>query len=133
MFPIPNPPPSPYHPSGPSQCTSPKHMSTVIIGGSSGGSDGKKSNCNFEDLGLSLGLEDPLRKGMATHSSILAWRIPWTEEPIGLLSPWVHKKLNRTKQLTIFLFTIIILFLKVCVSSLYNVKQLKEVLISFHF
>ena len=29
----------------------------------------------------SLGLEDPLEKGMATHSSILAWRIPWTEEP----------------------------------------------------
>ena len=28
-----------------------------------------------------LGLEDPLEKGMATHSSILAWRIPWTEEP----------------------------------------------------
>ena len=32
----------------------------------------------------SLGLEDPLEKGMATHSSILAWRIPWTEESIGL-------------------------------------------------
>ena len=29
----------------------------------------------------SLGLEDPLEKGMATHSSILSWRIPWTEEP----------------------------------------------------
>ena len=33
----------------------------------------------------SLGREDPLEKGMATHSSILAWRIPWTEEPGG---PW---------------------------------------------
>ena len=32
----------------------------------------------------SLGLEDPLEKSMATHSSILAWRIPWTEEPGGL-------------------------------------------------
>ena len=32
----------------------------------------------------SLGREDPLEKGMATHSSILAWRIPWTEEPGGL-------------------------------------------------
>ena len=31
-----------------------------------------------------LGLEDPLEKGMATHSRILAWRIPWTEEPGGL-------------------------------------------------
>ena len=34
----------------------------------------------------SLGQEDPLEKGMATHSSILAWRIPSTEEPGGLLS-----------------------------------------------
>ena len=32
----------------------------------------------------SLGWEDPLEKGMTTHSSILAWRIPWTEEPGGL-------------------------------------------------
>ena len=35
---------------------------------------------------LPLGQEDPLEKGMATHSSILAWRIPWTEEPSGLQS-----------------------------------------------
>ena len=34
----------------------------------------------------SLGWEDPLEKGMVTHSSILAWRIPWTEEPGGLQS-----------------------------------------------
>ena len=33
-----------------------------------------------------LGLEDPLEEGMATYSSILAWRIPWTEEPGGLWS-----------------------------------------------
>ena len=33
-----------------------------------------------------LDWEDPLEKGMATHSSILAWRIPWTEEPVGLQS-----------------------------------------------
>ena len=32
----------------------------------------------------SLGLEDPLKEGMATHSSVLAWRIPWTEKPGGL-------------------------------------------------
>ena len=36
----------------------------------------------------SLGWEDPLEKGMATYSSILAWKIPWTEEPDGLYSPW---------------------------------------------
>ena len=35
---------------------------------------------------VSLGSEDPLEKGMATHSSILVWRIPWTEEPSGLQS-----------------------------------------------
>ena len=35
---------------------------------------------------LSLGREDPLEKGMAIHSSILAWRIPWIEEPGGLWS-----------------------------------------------
>ena len=34
----------------------------------------------------SLGWEDPLEEGMATHSSILAWRIPWTEDPGGLQS-----------------------------------------------
>ena len=39
----------------------------------------------------SLGEEDPLEKGMATHSSILAWRIPWTEEPGGLQSMGTQK------------------------------------------
>ena len=39
-----------------------------------------------ETLARSLGWEDPLKKEMATHSSILAWRIPWTEEPGGLQS-----------------------------------------------
>ena len=39
-----------------------------------------------KDTGRSLGWEDPLEEGMATHSSILAWRIPWTGEPGGLHS-----------------------------------------------
>jgi len=39
-----------------------------------------------ETLVQFLGWEDPLEEGMATHSSILAWRIPWTEEPSGLQS-----------------------------------------------
>ena len=39
----------------------------------------------------SLGWEDPLEKGMATHSSILAWKIPWTEEPDGLQSIESHR------------------------------------------
>ena len=39
-----------------------------------------------ETLVQSLGWEDPLEEGMTTHSSILAWRIPWTEDPCGLQS-----------------------------------------------
>ena len=39
----------------------------------------------------SLGQEDPLEKGMATHSSILVWEIPWTEEPGGLQSMWLPR------------------------------------------
>ena len=39
-----------------------------------------------QTLVRSLGWEDPLGKGMATHSNILAWRIPWTEEPGGVQS-----------------------------------------------
>ena len=41
---------------------------------------------DVRDAGLILGEEDPLEEGMATHSSILAWRIPWTGEPGGLQS-----------------------------------------------
>ena len=43
----------------------------------------------------SLGGEDPLEKGMATHSRILAWRIPWTEEPGGLQSMGTEKMWTR--------------------------------------
>ena len=57
-----------------------------------------------------LGLEDPLEKGMATHSSILAWRIPWTEEP-GRLQVWGHKEVDTTKQLTLSLSTFCFIFL----------------------
>ena len=39
----------------------------------------------------SLGWEDPLEKGMATHSKFLAWRIPWTEEPGGLQSMGLYR------------------------------------------
>ena len=39
----------------------------------------------------SQGWEDPLEKEMATHSSDLAWKIPWTEKPGGLHSPWGHR------------------------------------------
>ena len=46
----------------------------------------------------SWGWEDPLKKGMATHSSILAWRIPWAEE-LGGLSSYGHKQWDLTEQL----------------------------------
>ena len=51
----------------------------------------------------SLGWEDPLEKGMATHSSILAWRIPWTEETDSY-SPWSQKESDMTERLTLFTF-----------------------------
>ena len=45
----------------------------------------------------SLGWKDPLEKEMAIHSSILAWKIPWTEEPNRLHSPWGCKESNTTE------------------------------------
>ena len=51
-----------------------------------GGSDGKASAYNTGDQVQSLGQEDPLEKAMAMHSSTLAWKIPWTEEPGRLQS-----------------------------------------------
>ena len=53
------------------------------------GTSGKEHACQcrrHETRVRSLGQEDPLEEGMATHSSILAWRISWTEEPGGLRS-----------------------------------------------
>ena len=55
---------------------------------------GKESACNVKDTGLwvwSLDQEDPLEKEMATHSSILAWEMPWTEEPGGLQSTGLQR------------------------------------------
>ena len=56
-----------------------------------GGSDGKESARNAGDLSLIPGWKDLLAKEMATHSSILAWRIPWTEKPGGLQSMWSQR------------------------------------------
>ena len=56
-----------------------------------GGSDGKESAYNAVDPGSITGLGDPLEKGMATHSSILAQRIPYTDEPGRLQSMGVPK------------------------------------------
>ena len=75
-----------------------------------GGSDGKEFAHNVGDPGSIPGSEDALDKGMATHSRILAWEIPWTDLPgkshgqtsmVGY-SPWHHKESDRTEQLTYF-------------------------------
>ena len=58
-------------------------LPTPVFLGLPGGSEGKESACNAGHLGSSLGWEDHPEEGMATHSSILAWRTPWTEEPGG--------------------------------------------------
>ena len=49
----------------------------------------------------SLGRKDLLEKEMATHSSILAWKIPWTEKP-GIYRPWGRKESDTTEQLHLF-------------------------------
>ena len=52
------------------------YISPWALEGFPGGSDGKEAACKAGNLGLILGWEDPLEEGMATHSNILAWRIP---------------------------------------------------------
>ena len=59
-------------------------VQTTLFIGFPGGSEVKASASMQETWVRSLGQEDPLEKEMATHSNILAWRIPWTEEPGGL-------------------------------------------------
>ena len=60
-----------------------------------GGSGVKNPPAMQETWVRSLGGEDPLETGMATHSSVLAWEIPWAEEPGGL-SPWGRKESDTT-------------------------------------
>ena len=60
-----------------------------------GGLDSKESACKTRVQ--SLGREDPLEKEMAAHSSILAWEIPWTEEPGRLLFAWDGKELETAE------------------------------------
>ena len=58
----------------------------IIFGGFPGGSEGKETACNTREWGSISDWEDPLKKEIATHSSVLDWRIPWSEEPGGLQS-----------------------------------------------
>ena len=56
------------------------YLTLLVIKGFPGGSDSKECACNAGDPGSIPGSEDPVEKEMATHTSILAWRIPWTEK-----------------------------------------------------
>ena len=57
------------------------HCLIIGLTRTASGSDGKESACKAGDPDQSLDQEDPLEKGTATHSSILPWKIPWTEKP----------------------------------------------------
>ena len=59
---------------------------------------GKDSAYSARDVVQSLGREDPLEEEMAAHSRILAWKIPWTEEPSGLCSLWGRKERHVTEN-----------------------------------
>ena len=71
-----------------------------------GGSDSKESTCNEEDLDLSLGWEYPLEKDRATHSSILACRIPWTRGAWWAIVYSVAQSWTQMKQLSILQYKI---------------------------
>ena len=64
---------------------------------------GKESTCNARDPVQSLGREDPLEEEMATDSSILSWRIPWTEEPSRLQSTRSQRVGHNWASITICL------------------------------
>ena len=59
-----------------------------------GGSDGKEYACNEGDPGMIPGSGDSLEEGMVMHSSIIAWEIPWTEEP-GKLQSTVSQRFGH--------------------------------------
>ena len=67
-----------------------------------GGSDGKDSAAVQETQAQSLSREDLLEKGVATHSNILTWRIPWTEEPGALQSMGSGRVRNEGATNTVF-------------------------------
>ena len=75
-------------------------MWLFIRKGFAGGASGKEFTCQYrrlkETLVQSLGLEDPLEEETTTHSSTLAWKIPWTECLVGY-SPWGCKESDITE------------------------------------
>ena len=77
-------------------------ITSLILCSFPGGSGGKKCAYNTGEPGSVPGLEDLLEKGMATHSSILAWRIPWMGS-LAEYNPWDCKESDRTEWLTLSL------------------------------
>ena len=65
------------------------------------GPDGKESSCDIGYPDLITGSGRSPREEMATHSSIFAWEIPWTEETGRLYSPWSRKESDKIDQLTL--------------------------------
>ena len=85
-----------------------KYLENKLDMGFPGGSDGKKSVCNVENPGSIPGSGWSHGEWNGHHSSILAWRIPWTEEPGRLYSPWGCKESDMTEKLN-FHFSLFIL------------------------
>ena len=80
------------------------HFSQLKNNGFTGSSASKEFTCNVGDLGLISESEDPLEKEIATHSSILAWRIPWTEDP-GVLQSTGSERVRQNWANNTFTFT----------------------------
>ena len=81
---------------------------TIVAAGASWWCSGKRIHLPIQEMQetwvWSLGWEDPLDLEMAKHSSILAGKIPWTEETGGLYSPWDHKESDMTEWLSMHTF-----------------------------
>ena len=75
---------------------------------------------SWETQVRSLVWADPLEKGMATHSSILAWRIPWTEDPGGLQSIRGCKKLDTTEATEVCTWVYIYVYVYIWHTLYYN-------------
>ena len=98
-----------------------------------GGSDGKEFAWNAGETWVwSLGWEDPLEKGMATHSSILAWRIPWTEEPGGEESMG-PQRVGRDWATTTLSFMLQHVSALHSVSEMKNTLEIVSIILSLHF
>ena len=96
----------------------------------------KNMPANTGDRVQSLGWEDPLEKEMATHSSILAWRIPWTEEPGRLQSLGSqrvrHDRATNTHTHT-YIYILLVLFLSKISNTLIIFDRLGLIIVTFNW